>query len=122
MAQKRAVRTISNAQYDAHTEPLFFANKILKVHDMYKHYIASYVYANSNLIIAHRTHHSYDTRNNDQLLAPRVRLRTTEQSIAYNAVLIWNDVPDEIKTCPSIVSFKFNYKNYLLNQYNSSRS
>ena len=122
LAQKRAVRTISRAQYDAHTEPLFFANKILKVHDMYKHYVASYVYSNPNLINTHRIHHNYDTRNNDHLLAPRVRLRTREQSIVYNAVRIWNDVPDYIKTCPSIVSFKFNYKNYLLNQYNSSRS
>ena len=122
LAQKRAVRTISCAQYDAHTEPLFFANKILKVHDMYKHYIASYAYSNLHLINAHRSQHNYGTRNNDYLLAPRVRLRTREQSIVYNAVLIWNDIPDNIKTCPSISSFKFNYKKYLLNHYNSSRT
>ena len=117
LAQKRAVRTISRARYDAHTDPLFFANKILKVHDMYKHHIASYVYCNQHLLDAHRNNHSYATRNNDYLLAPRIRLRSSEQSIIYNAVHIWNNVPDVIKLSPSIDSFKYNYKKYLLNQY-----
>ena len=36
-----------------------------------------------------------------------------------NAVNIWNDVPDDIKACLTKASFKYNYKNYLLNQYNN---
>ena len=118
LAQKRAIRTISRVEYDAHTDPLFFTNKILKVFDLFKHHIASYVYSNQNILDVHRNNHIYDTRNNDYLQAPRVRLRSSEQSFIYNAIRVWNDVPQHIKTCPSIDSFKFNYKQYLLNQYN----
>ena len=119
LAQKRAVRTISRAEYNAHTDPLFFSNKILKLNDLYKHCIASYVYSNQHLLDVHVNNHNYFTRNNNYLQAPRVRLRSCEQSIIYNAVNIWNEVPDDIKACLTKASFKYNYKNYLLNQYNN---
>ena len=119
MAQKRSIRIISRADYLAHTDPLFFNNGILKVKDLYKHSIASYIYCNQQLLEDYRNIHDYPTRLNNTLRTPNVRLRSTEQSFYYNAIQIWNNIPETIKSCTSISSFKFNYKNYLLNNYNN---
>ena len=37
MLQKRAIRAISSAGYDAHTEPLFKFYNVLKVEDIYNY-------------------------------------------------------------------------------------
>ena len=118
LAQKRSIRIISQADYYAHTEPLFFSNKILKVKDLYKHFIACYIFSRQHLLEIYRTTHNYPTRSSD-LMEPQHRLRSTEQSFMLNAVRIWNSVPDYIKTCRTESSFKYKYKLFLLSHYNS---
>ena len=115
--QKRAVRIISGAGFLDHTTPLFYENKILKIEDLYKHSIACYVYSNPSILNQFQQSHSYNTRNRNLLVPPRVGLRSTEQSILYNAVKIWNGVPENIKLSLTKQSFKYNYRNYLLSQY-----
>ena len=115
--QKRAVRAISLAGYLDHTDPLFFQNKILKLNDQYKHSLACYLYCNQELLIEYSRPHNYSTRNREVPLAPFSRLRSTEQSIVRNALIVWDSVPPNIKTCLTIKRFKFQYKNHLLNQY-----
>ena len=119
IAQKRSIRIINNADFYAHTDPLFFSNRILKVDDLYKHSIACYAYNNQQLLEAYRNPHFYHTRSNNNFVTPFCRLRTTEQSFIYNVVRIWNTVPENIKSCRSEASFRLKFKNYLLNQYNS---
>ena len=36
LLQKRAIRIMNNASFQAHTDPLFFSNGILKIQDIYK--------------------------------------------------------------------------------------
>ena len=117
LLQKRAIRIISGAEYLDHTDPLFFYNKILKIEDMYKHSIACYTYSHPEILVNFERTHPYYTRNYDSLLTPFMRLRSTQQSVRYNAVQIWNEIPDEIKNSISKQSFKFKYKRYLLSQY-----
>ena len=62
----------------------------------------------------------YHTRSNDNFITPFRRLRSTEQSLIYNAVRIWINVPDDIKSSPSESSFKLKYKNFLLSQYSNN--
>ena len=118
LLQKRAIRLISGAAYFDHTEPLFFQNKILKLDDLYKHSIACYAYKNPETLNEFQRDHRFNTRYRDLLLPPLERLRSSQQSVVYNAVVIWNDIPNSIKECPSLVSFKFQYRKYLLEQYN----
>ena len=120
IAQKRSIRIISNADCYAHTDPLFFSNRILKVADLYKHSIACYAYNNQQLLDTYRNSHMYHTRSNDNFITPFRRLRSTEQSLIYNAVRIWINVPDDIKSSPSESSFKLKYKNFLLSQYSNN--
>ena len=115
--QKRAVRLISNAAFLDHTDPLFFNNKILKLDDQYKLSIGCFAFKNPNLIATHVRPHSHFTRNREIPLPPFERLRSTQQSVIFNVVKVWNDVPESIKQCRSLHSFKFKFKELLLSRY-----
>ena len=56
--------------------------------------------------------------NRSTFVPPFERLRSSQQSVLYNSVRIWNCVPEEIKTCQSFAGFKNRYKEYLLEFYN----
>ena len=60
--------------------------------------------------------HSYSTRNsvNNALNVPLFRTDRCQQSFIYNAVHQWNRLPNEIKSCSSIKSFKMKCKTNLL--------
>ena len=70
LLQKRAVRIISNARFNDHTEPLFKQLQILKLSDLFKHQIASFMYEydHNDLPEAfnslfHKVNHSSTTRS-----------------------------------------------------------
>ena len=75
--QKRAVRIISRAKYNAHTEPLFKAHRLLKVSDIFRlHTLKLYykflhgtlpVYLFS-VIQPNTVTHTYNTRNRSRPL------------------------------------------------------
>ena len=44
LIRKRAIRIINNKNYRHHTDPLFKANKILKITDLYKYHVSSFMY------------------------------------------------------------------------------
>ena len=115
--QKRAIRAISKAGFLDHTDPLFRQFKILKLNDQFKHSLACYLYKNQHLLTEYSRNHVYFTRNRDAPLPSFARLRSTEQSVIRNALLLWNSVPINIKNCRTINSFKLHYKIFLLNQY-----
>ena len=64
--------------------------------------------------------HFHNTRNRNDLLPPFERLNTTQQSVMYNGSRIWNELPDTMKTSPSISIFKYRLKQSLLSKYDSS--
>ena len=115
--QKRAIRAISLAGYLDHTDPLFHRCKILKIDDQFKHSLACYLYKNQSLLTEHSRNHPHFTRNRDAPLAPFARLRSTEQSIIRNALVTWDTVPSNIKSCRTYDSFTFKYKIFFLNRY-----
>ena len=42
--QKKAIRCINKLYYNAHTEPLFIRNKILKLDDLYKFELSKFMF------------------------------------------------------------------------------
>ena len=117
LLQKRAIRTISRAGYFDNTEPLFKARQILKFKDLYKHSTACYIFKNQNLLNSFARAHDHNTRNRNLLLPPLERLRSTNQSVIFNGVSIWNNIPENIKLCRTLNNFKYKYRKYLLDQY-----
>ena len=116
--QKRAIRIISNSSFLEHTTPIFSRLKILKFDDLYKHSLAFYAYNHPHILNEHSRSHNYSTRNRESLIEPFHRLRSTNQSVILNTIRIWNEISEDVKQCRSYNSFKNQYKNELLKNYN----
>ena len=119
LLQKRVIRIINNAPFQAHTEPLFFANGILKIQDIHKLNVGLYMYQHNAALQFIRSQ-VYYTRGRDELLPQSARLTLTQNSISVVGPAIWNTIPQEIKNSPSRNSFKFNYKKFLLSFYDNN--
>ena len=116
LVQKRAIRLISNASYNEHTNPLFLFHKILKLEDLYLFQLGVYVFKNlENFNFV--SEHSHDTRHGGELRPPFQRLRTTQQSVFYQGCKLWNELPERIKMVDTLEKFKTSLKNYYLDKY-----
>ena len=77
------------------------------------------IFINQHLLHEFVSEHTHFTRYRNLLMPPFERLRSTSQSVVHNGVSIWNEIPNDIKSSLSLNSFKYQYKNYLLSQYES---
>ena len=114
--QKRAVRIICNASFLAHTDPLFYSKKILKIFDIHKFRLAIYMYQNHSTEFS-SADHSYNTRFRHHLVPEFHRLNSSQRSLDFSAPHFWNSLPEYIKQADSINIFKRRVKEYLLEQY-----
>ena len=121
LLQKRAIRIINNLPFHAHTDPLFFSNGILKIHDIYKLNVGLYMY-DHDIPAQFIRSHDYSTRGSNDLRPQSARLTLTLNSISVNGPNIWNTIPLDIKNSPSCNSFKFKYKRHLLSFYSNSQA
>lgn len=116
--QKRAIRIINKQPYLAHTNVLFFQNKILKLGDIYKFFIAVHFYK-KKLYLNLSRNHQYPTRFRFMLLPTYSRLVVSSQSIYSRGAAIWNEIPENIKNSKSVSIFKRKFKKFYLAQYDS---
>ena len=128
--QKKAVRIIERAKYNAHTDPIFKELNIIKIHDLVKlnelklyykfkhdmlpHYI-------SNSILVHMPEiHDHNTRQSQLLHRHRVKHTYATHCIRYaiptNIVNTSNAILSKIET-HSIQGYTNYAKHVLINQY-----
>ena len=114
--QKRIVRTIANAEFHAHTTPLFVRLKLLKLEDLYKFQaiVDTHVKIKSGL---YGVAHGRDTRNSKLALPKFHRLSRTQQSVSFNGPTFWNDLPLNIREIQFLPKFKKRLKHYMINKY-----
>ena len=117
--QNRAIRLITGGNYYSNLDQLYKSAFILKIDDLFKHNLGCYAYRHQNELSSFARNHRYPTRNTSGLRPPFARLRSTEQSVIYQATNLWNNLPIEIKNSVSYNVFHFKYKQYLLNQYDN---
>ena len=130
--QKKLVRIISNASYNAHSEPLFKNLKILKAThaSMLHDYKFCYKLHNCTLpdyfldSLFHRNDevHNYRTRNSRLYQLPRVRHTFAKNNIRFRIPNNFNNAPKNIiekVSTHSLPGFIHYVKNYYLNQYSS---
>ena len=67
---KEIIRIITNSNYLEHTNPLFKQTKMLKLDDVSKLAIATFMYSNKNIIQNLLLSHDYNTRHCDNLTLP----------------------------------------------------
>jgi hypothetical protein len=104
--QKRAVRTICNAKYNSHSEPLLKSLSLLKLSDLFNQalLVFYYKYCHRKLPIyfqriGFRTQssiHSHNTRNNSTLVENRARINLCRNCICHQTTQIVNTTQLEI--------------------------
>ena len=114
---KKIVRIITNSDYLAHSSPLFKQTQILKLEDISKIAIATFMYANKNNSLNLLPTHDYPTRNRDLLRPPTHRLTTFRHSMSYLGPTIWNSIPSHIQNSLSLNIFKNSLKKRYLSNY-----
>jgi hypothetical protein len=119
--QKRYVRLITFSDYLAHSDPLFLKLNILTVNQIYNYQLGIYMYKILHELIPHLSHHHFvsnmnihdhNTRSSRHLHAPYCRTKLRQSTIQFQGPRMWNMLPGEIKSAPSISIFKKRLKKH----------
>ena len=116
LIQKRAIRIINNKNYRHHTDPLFKANKILKITDLYKYHVSSFMYDFTHhflpgsferyIVVDTGNKYTITTRHHHDIFKTRPRTTFSSKLPNHNFVNIWNEIDENLKSCSSKVIFK----------------
>ena len=121
--QKKAIRAITFAKWNAHTERLFANLRLLKLHDINVYQTSSFVYKSRhvllpphfyNLFVLNNEVHLHDTRNKNLIHQVAHRINARALSIRVYGVKIWNALPTFIHNSPTFPIFQKRCKTYLL--------
>ena len=113
--QKKIIRIITRSDYLAHTKPLFKKSKTLNITDLNRFYLGKLYHKNPDKYITPlRFRHHHNTRNIGDLRPPRFHTTLALNSFLVLGPNTYNDIPDDIKSLRSPISFKKKLKEYLL--------
>lgn len=106
--QKKAIRVITNAKYNSHTEPIFKKLNLLKITDLSALQELKFAFRLENGMLPyyfrvsmHTRHseiHHYNTRNSNNLIIPISRHNFVCKSIKFRLPVIYNHCPENIKS------------------------
>ena len=126
LLQKKCIRILCNCGMYSHCDPLFIENKILKIRELYLFQIGQFMfnYSHNNLpqvfdsmFPKNFSLHKYPTRQSNEYHLPLLRTVKAKSTFIFSGPKFWNSLPDDIKTAPSISSFKYKLKEFLLKSY-----
>ena len=124
--QKKAIRYIHKADYNAHTKPLFYASNVLNIHYTYLLEVAKFMHDFTrrklptpllNFFSSNLTVHKHNTR---QVLDPHFSIiynSIAEKSIIHRGPRIWSNIPQPIKECETKNSFNKLLKRHFLTNH-----
>ena len=118
LAQKRAIRTISNvARYD-HTHELFVSQKLLKFQYIVTYFssLLIFKFLNNNYapLVFSRANNPYNLRNENNVIIPNSRSELFLKSVYYKAPSVWYNLDMQLKSLNNINAFKYRVKESLL--------
>ena len=115
--QKRTIRTIANAGYRDHTDPLFKQLKILKLKDIYDFHLGTYMFHARNRG-EYATQSNIRTRGSisNRALPVFHGLSTTDHAVSSRGPKLWNTLPLYLRSINTYKSFRKSLKEYLLNR------
>ena len=128
--QKKALRTITNSKYNAHTDPLFKKLNLLKICDIRQSFELKFFYKyqnqhlpeyfSHNFIQTNEEIHQRNTRNRTALTFPTHRHHHFETCLRYTIIKTINNLPQNLKiliNTHSLQAFSTHIKKHLINQY-----
>ena len=128
LMQKRIIRTCTNSVWLAHTDPLFYSLKTLKVCDLYTFQTAQFMYKyhhdhlppdilEHDFFLTNKDFHDHDTRSSADYHVQRTNTCLAEHTLRIQGALLWNSLNPSIKQSPSLATFKRQLKDHLLASY-----
>ena len=127
--QKRAIRVVMKASFNAHTEPIFKALKVLKLQDQCALHDLKFCYKYMNkllplyfesLFVRNCDNHLFHTRNSQNFQIPKIRHYFAKNTISYRMPETYNKCIPCIKEkmfTHSLPGFSHYIKNYLIENY-----
>ena len=122
LIQKKLVRIMTCSPFRAHTEPLYFANKVLNIYDINDYIIGTFMYEclHGNIPDIFRNYfqrnadvHDHNLRNVNDLYVPYGRLDIRKFSVKIAGPNLWNSLPSSVKNSETVHIFKKNMRHYL---------
>ena len=84
---------------------------IIWLSGFYKCYSPSYL---NQIFVSTSQIHQHETRNCHGLYVPCPRTNILKRSFAYQGVLVWNSLPDHVKSACNLTTFKTMCKEFLV--------
>ena len=123
---KKAIRCINKLYYNAHTEPFFILNKILKLDDLYTFELSKFMfdcikgllptpileYLTTNAII-----HAHRTRQRDIPYVTQIFGTISERSVTHKGPKTWTEIPQTIRLYQNKNIFTRLLKNDYITKY-----
>ena len=128
MLQKRAIRAISKAAYNSHTDPIFKRLNILKVEDLYEYEVALFMHKYCNKCLPKSFDNcfkfNYDIQNTDRVsrqkhlfYIPRSNNKFSSALPIFNFPIIYNRWRQFFNYEQSLSAFKRSVRLILLSNY-----
>ena len=123
LIQKRLVRALTNADFTAHTAPLFYRLNLLDIYKINFLYIVKFMYCYHynllpssfhNIFITSRHMHSYNTRNANAYRPHTCRTNIKKFTILFQGPQKWNSLPENIKNSETLRCFRNRMLKYLI--------
>ena len=124
--QKKAIRHVHNAGYNAHTAPLFLASRVLNYSDCVDFYRAVFVHGYINDLtpetfrgkfqFIHQVGNDRNRSDDGKLFVP-IHNRNVMKSPTWEAIKLWNTLPPWLRKISKQSQFKTELKNYFLSKY-----
>ena len=117
--QKKAVRILNWKKKTHESKPLFKASKILPLDANLQLNSGKLLWKVSNSTICPSLIPLFTKRDNNSntFHVPHRRLDVSQNSLTYKGVKNWNSIPLEIRSSPTLDTFKHKYKTHLLNTF-----
>ena len=123
LLQKRIIRIVCKAAYDANTEPIFKELGIFPFEKIYLFHLGKFMYLHykqmlpinfNHFFLCVNQVHNYNTRNSNLYFVPFCRTNIRQFSVIYQGVKFSNSLPRDIYDVSSILCFNKRLKEYLL--------
>lgn len=116
IAQKRIIRTIVNISPRESCKNYFLKLNILTLPSLFIFEICVYIYKNRSQFPLRKSMHNICTRQANTFHVPFSHFKKTDLSPNIIGLKIFNRLPDSIKSCSSLYSFKKQLKRFLLHK------
>ena len=113
--QRKAIRIMNFKKSDfKETDQLFKDNKILPLKSCLNLNSSKIIWRAGNSLLNAPIKSLFNKRENGTFHLPHRRIDLTQACISYHGVQVWNRLPHEIQSSPSLNTFKNRYKEHLL--------